>query len=1254
MSFAEFNHPGLLHSQADLDRMKAGVAAEQGPIYEGFKVLAESPFSRADYRLRGPFREWGRQPDIRKAQAEDDANAAYQNALMWAITGNRDHANKCIQIINAWCSTLKRVSGIDGVLASGLQGFKFANAAEILRYTDSGWSDSDAKLCEKWLMDVWYPVIQDYALFANANWDAAALRTIMAIAVFCNDRVLFESTVRYAVNGAGNGRITHTIVYPTGQTQETTRQQGYVQLGLGLLSSAAEVAWNQGVDLYRWEDNRILGGFEYTAQYGLGEDVPYQHYLDRTGKYGYGGRHNNYNTISPKHRGSFYPIYEQCLNHYVNRRGLRAPYITRVVEQIRPEGGNRDHAGYGTVTHWRPILKPSKATRPPACPAGLVARTTNKGIRLTWVRSVEPVSGTDARSYTVKRATSSGGPYTAVGSRIPDTHFDDTDVQRGSVYYYIIIAENEKGEGGASVELAAGAGLPYPWTNMDIGDVGVAGNTEYNGRLFSMEGEGSGISALTDHFQFAYTPMKGDGVITARIVQPLSSQWSTPGVMMRENLDSGSRHASVLLLPHWSGALVARSMEMADTAIAGQTKIGEPYVVARDRLMAPYWVRLTRCGDLFTGYISSDGMDWMKLESVAIPMSDTIYVGLPACSQLNKVTTTVTYDNVAVSARSSALRVVSPDGHVEIAFVLGDKGRPAYKINYMGSPIVFESQMGFEPDFKNAFELVGTVADASTGQWTNDFGERRIVPDEYHELNVDLRHASGRLLCLTFRAYNEGAAFRYAFPEQPDSSFVFSGECTQFRFPSGTYGYEAHGTEGEYQRVLTDDIRPWCERPLTLEFANGLYASLSEAANLAYPRMLLSPLGEVPGALVSALGGTTSNTGDTNQRHDPTVRLLRGDATPWRMFIVGQKPGDLLERNYLLLNLNAPCALEDTFWIKPGKVMRDTTLTTENSKAIIDFAATGGLQYTHLDWKWYGTEHAQTGDATTTRVANLDIQEIIRYGREHNVGLIVYVDRRQIKRQRDILFPLYEQWGIAGIKIGFIDVGPQQESAWTTETIAKAAEHRLMLNIHDGYRSTGINRTYPNLMTVEGIRGNEHRPTPEHNCTLPFTRYITGIGDYTVCYFGRQKTTHAHQLAMAVVSFSPLQWIYWYDTPSMYNGEPEIEFFRQIPTVWDDTKVINGEIGRFATIARRSNDDWFIGTINNSEPRRLQISLSFLKENSNYTAYIYFDDRAVKTRTRVGIERRLVNADTVLDAPLKSGGGQAIWITPCLSSEKIP
>ena len=599
----------------------------------------------------------------------------------------------------------------------------------------------------------------------------------------------------------------------------------------------------------------------------------------------------------------------------------------------------------------------------------------------------------------------------------------------------------------------------------------------------------------------------------------------------------------------------------------------------------------------------------------------------------------------------AANRVESPDGNVVVEFLLRSGGEPAYQIDYLGKPMILESRLGFAPDGASGFQITATATNAHNGQWTQIYGERKVVPDNYRELNIDLNQPAGRKLRVTLRAYNEGAALRYTFLEQAGpGAFTNTAERTEFRFPPDTWGYEEHATEGEYLRAKISDIQPQCERPLTLEFANGLFGSLLEADNERYPRLLLAPLPNVPGALYSALGGTTANTVPGSLQDDgrnARAILSPGDSTPWRVLLVGEKPGDLLEHNYVVLDLCPPLALADTSWIKPGKAMRDTTLTTTNSKAIIDFAAKAGLSYVSLDWKWYGSEDAVTGDATTVRATNLDIPEIITYGRSKNVGLIVYVDRRQIKRQRDLLFPLYEQWGVKGVKIGFVDVGPQQETAWITETIQKAAEHHLMLNIHDGYRPTGLARTYPNLMTVEGIRGNEHFPTPAHNCTVPFTRYLAGSADYTVCYYdARDQTTHAHQLAMAVISYSPLQWLFWYDKPGLVGGEPEIEFFQHVPTVWDDTKVVLGKISEYATLARQSGDDWFVGTINGAEARQLQVPLSFLTPGRPYTAHFYSDSAAVQTRTHVALETRTVDSQTTLQVPLTAGGGQAIWITP--------
>ncbi len=643
-----FIHPGLLHTQQDLERIREAISKETSPIYDGFRVLRESKYSKHNYRLRGPSVEWGRAPNVAMGEAADDATAAYQNALMWCITGDKKHARKVAEILNRWSATHQRMVGVDGVLAAGLQGFKFVNAAELLRHTDSGWSEEDAVRCERWFRSAIYPKIEHYAHFANGNWETAAFQNNVAIAVYCSDRELFESTMRYAVNGCGNGSIPNLVVYDSGQCQETTRAQHYAQLGLGTLANAAEVAWNQGVDLYGWNDNRLMRGFEYTAKYGLGNDVQYQHYLDRTGKYGFGGRHKHYTEISSVSRGSFWAIFERPYNHYAMRRRMAVPFSEQVVRQKRPEGFNHDHLGLGTLTHHRDPPTGDEPLTPPGVPSGLDGRSTKDGIQLSWVRSVASVQCKNAQEYSVYRSTTSNTSFSRVAS-VTEPKWIDHEVKRGQLYRYRVVAHNAAGSSSHSAVLSIAAQLPAPWRSTDIGKVGVAGFAKYNGTRFTLEGEGHDIGGSHDSFHYVYAPMTGQGAITARIVRPISSQWTKPGVMMRETLKADSRHATVLLLPiDWSGALVSRVEAGGETQVKGKTALGEAHIEKGNRLMTPYWVRLIRFRNRFTGYISPDGYQWREIGSVEIPMSDKFYVGLPACSQLKNVSTTVTYDRVSI------------------------------------------------------------------------------------------------------------------------------------------------------------------------------------------------------------------------------------------------------------------------------------------------------------------------------------------------------------------------------------------------------------------------------------------------------------------------------------------------------------------------------------------------------------------------------------------------------------------------------
>lgn len=333
-----------------------------------------------------------------------------------------------------------------------------------------------------------------------------------------------------------------------------------------------------------------------------------------------------------------------------------------------------------------------------------------------------------------------------------------------------------------------------------------------------------------------------------------------------------------------------------------------------------------------------------------------------------------------------------------------------------------------------------------------------------------------------------------------------------------------------------------------------------------------------------------------------------------------------------------------------------------------DRYAAHGLQYIHFDAGWYGHEYEVSSDATKVNVdprrnskGDLDLQEAIRYAKSKDIGVFLYVNHRALERQLDSILPLYKNWGVAGIKFGFVHTGSHRWTTWLHEAVRKCAAYQLMVNIHDDYRPTGFSRTYPNLMTQEGIRGNEEFPDATHNTVLPFTRFVAGAADYTFCYYSRKefghdkrfiKTTPCHQLALPVIYYSPLQWLFWYDRPSSYKGEPEIAFWEKMPTVWDDTRVIGGEIGQYITIARRKGEEWYIGTITNNDGRTLSVPLQFLEKGRKYTAQIYEDgDETVKTRTHVKESHYIVDNTSILQSTLLPGGGQAIRIMPAIHEE---
>ncbi|MBN2128923.1 MAG: glycoside hydrolase family 97 catalytic domain-containing protein [Sedimentisphaerales bacterium] len=599
--------------------------------------------------------------------------------------------------------------------------------------------------------------------------------------------------------------------------------------------------------------------------------------------------------------------------------------------------------------------------------------------------------------------------------------------------------------------------------------------------------------------------------------------------------------------------------------------------------------------------------------------------------------------------------VKSPDENVVVTFDLSDAagrdGCPVYQVEYKGRTVLGESRLGLDledaPDLDAGLVVAETQSSGSDTTWSPVYGQWETIRDRYNQLVVTLaeKAAPHRRLIVTFRAYNEGAAFGYTVPEQKNvKNLVIAAEKTQFRFLADHTAHAVYSAQGQYNKVPLGEVKNNCERPLTLELKDGGFAAVAEARLVDYARMKLSPVKDQPYALISSLAGK--------------VEASTPLTTPWRVLMIAETSGELLECSTLILNLNDACAIADTSWIKPGKVIREVTLTTAGGKACVDFAAEHNLQYVEYDAGWYGHEYSDESDATTISVdpkrspGPLDLHAVIEYAKQRDIGILVYVNRRALERQLDEILPLYESWGIKGVKYGFVQVGSQKWTAWLHEAVRKAAKHHLMVDVHDEYRPTGYSRTYPNFMTQEGIRGNECMPTAGENLVLPFTRMLCGAGDYTVCYYNnRIKTTHAHQLAAAVVFYSPWQFLFWYDRPAAYQGEPEIEFFDHIPTVWDDTRVINGKIGEYITIARRSGGEWFIGTMNGMETRTLNIPLTFLDRDRDYTAHVYSDgDLNDNTRTHVKCERRRVSRNTILTAEMPPSGGHAVRMVPAPES----
>ena len=606
------------------------------------------------------------------------------------------------------------------------------------------------------------------------------------------------------------------------------------------------------------------------------------------------------------------------------------------------------------------------------------------------------------------------------------------------------------------------------------------------------------------------------------------------------------------------------------------------------------------------------------------------------------------------------LKLHSPDDNlvatVQIKDIGSAKGCLTYRIDYKGRPVISESLLGLDIegiDFMTGLQMRDHTFGGEDTTWETVCGERKTVRNHYRQLVIHLQASKNTNQCLqvTFRAYNEGIAFCYTVPTQAGiTNFTLRKEATQFALMNDPDAWAVYSAQGNYSgsQTVLSKLKPGVERPLTVRISPNLYAAISEAKLVDYTRMKLRLAVGKTNILETFL--------DAERSIEGKVTGAVPFTSPWRVVMVADTPGRLLEQNYLILNLNDPCAIADTSWIKPGKVLREVTLTTVGGKECVDFCTQMGMQYVEYDAGWYGLEYDPKSDAREVNLDpkrnpvpnSLDLHEVIRYATSKGIGIILYVNHIALEKQIDEILPLYQKWGVKGVKFGFVKVGSQHWTRWLHSAIRKAAECRLMVDIHDEFRSMGYQRTYPNLMTVEGILGNEGFPPVVHDATLPFTRFLTGAGDYTFCWLSpKLQRTRAHQLALSTMFFSPWQFLFWYDRPSAIQKDPELDYWMRLPTVWDETRVIHGEIGKVACIARRKDREWWIGAIQTDSRQEIKITLEFLARGEQYTASIYTDKYPDDAKAKeVRISRVDVDNSSVIKADLNSNGGCAIWIVP--------
>lgn len=658
---------------------------------------------------------------------------------------------------------------------------------------------------------------------------------------------------------------------------------------------------------------------------------------------------------------------------------------------------------------------------------------------------------------------------------------------------------------------------------------------------------------------------------------------------------------------------------------------------------------------------------------------------------------------ISLQGFTNPIEVSSPDGTLRVLFSV-DKGKPYYQLLRFGQELIGPSRLGLvlknQRPLSENFAIAATSTSSFDETWTQPWGEKKDIRNHYNELRVTLIETTARprKMELVFRVYDDGLGFRYEIPKQNGlDRFEIQDELTEFVLAKDAKAwwipaFQPNRYEYLYRCTPVSEINV-VHTPLTLEIANSIYLSIHEAALIDYASMTLA-LKEnriLKAELVPWSDGIK-------------VKTKAPMKSPWRTIQIADDPGGLIT-SYLILNLNEPNKLEDISWIRPQKYIGiwwamhlglatwstgpKHGATTENAKRYIDFAAKYGFDGVLIEgWNvgWDGDWVAHGDQFQFTKpTPDFNIEEVARYAKEKGVELIGHHETGaavlNYEKQMKDAFAFYEKLGVHTVKTGYVNFGQnikridekgKEQKEWHhgqfmvrhhQKVVEEAAKHHIMIDIHEPIKDTGLRRTYPNLLTREGARGQEYDAwdaeggnPPEHQTILPFTRLLAGPMDYTPGIFGltypeirpnnRVNTTLAKQLALYVVIYSPLQMAA--DLPENYEKNPEpFKFILDVPVDWEETRVLHARIGDYVTIVRkdRKSDDWYLGSVTDEEGRILEAPLYFLEPGQSYLAEIYRDGDHAHWKTNpyeIVIEKQIVNASTILKLKLAPGGGEAI------------